>query len=111
MDANQLKGHLDLILLSMLEGTEMYGLEITKAVQERTDGLFTFSVGSLYPALHRLERAGFITGEFRDAPRGGSPVKYYRLSDSGGRELQVRKREFKTFSDAVQGLWTRSSGI
>jgi DNA-binding PadR family transcriptional regulator len=109
MDTNQLKGNLELILLSVLESSEMYGLEITKEVQERTNGYFTFSIGSLYPALHRLERAGFVEGEFRPAPRGGSPVKYYRLSETGRTELNARKRDFETFATAVKSLWMLSN--
>ena len=109
MDANQLKGNLELILLSTLQSGEMYGLEITKEVQGRTDGFFNFSIGSLYPALHRLEKAGFIKGEFRAAPRGGSPVKFYALTDAGSKELTSRKAEFDAFVTALRSLWNPTS--
>ena len=108
MDANLLKGNLDLILLSILEDSEMYGLEITKEAQDRTGGYFSFSIGSLYPALHRLEQAGFIKGEFRPAPRGGSPVKFYKLTKTGGQELIARKGEFDEFYKAVKSLWGKN---
>ena len=109
MNANQLKGNLELILLSTLEQGEMYGLEITKEVQSRTNGYFTFSIGSLYPALHRLENTGFIKGEFRPAPRGGSPVKFYKITPSGKTELKSRQQEFEAFATAIRSLWTLSS--
>ncbi len=109
MDAHQLKGNLELILLSILEPTEMYGLEITKEAQERTNGMFTFSIGSLYPALHRLENAGFIQGRFQAAPRGGSPVKFYKITPSGIQELKSRQREFEAFASAIRSLWSPSS--
>lgn len=102
---NLLRGHLDLILLSILRGEPKYGLEISKLAQERTGGYFDLRVGSLYPALHRLEKAGFIAGTFRDAPRGGSPVKVYALTEEGGRELEVRRREFEVFSRHLGELW------
>jgi PadR family transcriptional regulator, regulatory protein PadR len=105
MDANLLKGNLDLILMSILEDGEMYGLEITKEAQNRTDGYFSFSVGSLYPALHRLEQQGFIKGEFKAAPRGGTPVKFYTLTQSGNGALTSKREEFNEFGNALRSLW------
>jgi PadR family transcriptional regulator, regulatory protein PadR len=104
MDANLLKGNLDLILLATLEAEAKYGLEITKEVQDRTDGYFQFKEGTLYPALHRLEKQGFIAGEFQYLPRGGSPVKYYRLTDAGQKELTARRKTFNAFTKAVQNI-------
>ena len=106
MDANLIKGHLDLILLNLLEQDAKYGLEISKEVQERTGGYFDLRVGSLYPALHRLEQAGFLVGEFRAAPRGGNLVKYYRLTPEGQTELHNRRKDFETFTRTVQSLWS-----
>jgi PadR family transcriptional regulator, regulatory protein PadR len=104
-DPNLLKGNLDLILLSTLEDGEMYGLEITKEVQSRTNNYFSFSLGSLYPALHRLEQAGQISGEFRTPPRGGSPVKYYQLTPIGKTALRNKREEFEQFTTALRSLW------
>jgi PadR family transcriptional regulator, regulatory protein PadR len=106
MDANLLKGNLDLILLSILEDGEMYGLEITKEAQARTNGYFSFSVGSLYPALHRLEQQGFIRGEFKPAPRGGAPVKFYALTQTGTGALASKREDFNEFGNALRSLWT-----
>lgn len=105
MDGNLLKGHLDLILLSIIEGSPKYGLEIAKEAQDRTDGYFDFKIGSLYPALHRLEQAGWLTSDFQPSPRGGAPVKCYELTDAGQKELQRKRDQFKTFSNKVQSLW------
>ena len=109
-DANLLRGHLDLILLSIIQGQPKYGLEISKQAQERTQGYFDLKVGSLYPALHRLEKAGFVRGEFRSAPRSGSPVKVYALTESGGKELEARRREFETFTRQLGKLWQLNLG-
>ncbi|AWN22203.1 PadR family transcriptional regulator [Deinococcus irradiatisoli] len=104
MEPNLLKGHLDLILLAILESGPMYGLEISKQAQQETDGYFDLRVGSLYPALHRLEQAGWISGEFRPAPRGGAPVKYYWLTDEGRGNLKRKREEFRVFSSYIQAL-------
>lgn len=109
-DANLLRGHLDLILLSIIQGEPKYGLEISKQAQDRTGGYFDLRVGSLYPALHRLEKAGFIRGELGQAARGGTPVKVYALTESGGRELEARKREFEIFSRQLGRLWQLTGG-
>lgn len=105
MDSNLLKGHLDLILLSILEGAPKYGLEISKEAQDRTNGYFDLKVGSLYPALHRLEQAGWVSGDFQPSPRGGAPVKYYCLTDGGQRALDDKRQQFTTFSQHVKSLW------
>lgn len=104
-NANLLRGHLDLILLSIIQGEPKYGLEISKQAQDRTGGYFDLRVGSLYPALHRLEKAGFIRGELTKSVRGGTTVKTYILTESGQRELQQRKHEFETFSRQLGRLW------
>lgn len=106
-EPNLLRGHLDLILLSIIQGEPKYGLEISKQAQERTQGYFDLKVGSLYPALHRLEKAGFVRGEFRSAPRSGSPVKVYALTESGGKELEAQRREFEIFTQQLGKLWQR----
>ncbi|GGO26668.1 PadR family transcriptional regulator [Deinococcus humi] len=110
-DANLLRGHLDLILLSIIQGTPKYGLEISKLAQDATNGYFDLKVGSLYPALHRLEKAGFVRSEFKSGPRSGNQVKAYTLTESGGRELATRRADFETFTQQLSKLWTLAGGI
>ena len=104
MDAQQLKGHLDLLLLATLDGGPRYGGQIIADVQAATNGYFALREGTLYPALHRLEKQGFITGEFQLLPRGGSPVKVYTLTPSGQEELKVQRERYEQFSGAVRGI-------
>ncbi|MFC4455104.1 PadR family transcriptional regulator [Deinococcus sonorensis] len=104
MDAQQLKGHLDLLLLATLDHGPRYGGQIIADVQAATDGYFALREGTLYPALHRLEKQGFITGEFQLLPRGGSPVKVYTLTPSGKEELQDQRQKYERFSGAVRGI-------
>ena len=105
LDPNLLKGNLELILLSILESGEHYGLEIIKEAQVRTDNYFDFKEGSLYPALHRLTQAGLLAAEFKYSPRGGAPVRYYRLTDAGSRALRDKREAFKRFNRSVEALW------
>lgn len=102
-DPNLLRGHLDLILLSIIRGEPKYGLEISKLAAQHTGGYFDLKVGSLYPALHRLEKAGFIRSQFQ--PARGNTVKVYELTGSGQKELDSRKQEFQTFSTQLSRLW------
>ncbi len=104
-DKNLLRGTLDLILLSILEDAPKYGLEIIGEAKTRTDGYFEFREGSLYPALHRLEKAKHIKGEFAPSDSGGPRRRYYHLTEAGLKQLHKQRKEFETFSDKVQALW------
>lgn len=101
MDANLLRGHLDLILLAALEGGAKYGSQLIADVDAQTQGYFQFREGSLYPALHRLEKRGWVRGEFQVLPRGGSPVKFYALTEAGRAELGRKREDFERFTRAV----------
>ena len=105
MDTQLVRGNLDLVLLSLLEGGEAYGLEISKAAGQGTGGYFTLNAGSLYPALHRLEKAGFLSSAERQPPRGGPAVRYYHLTDGGKAELKRRREAYVSFDQAVRALW------
>lgn len=105
MDLNLLKGNLDLILLSVLEDGERYGLEITKEANARTGGYFQLNAGSLYPALHRLEKSGRVAAETRQPPRGGPSVRYYRLTGAGRCLLADKRAAYADFDRAVKALW------
>lgn len=98
-------GTLDLALLSALDGPPRYGLEILHHVNGRSAGLFDLREGSLYPALHRLERAGFLGSDERQPPRGGPVVRYYRLTAAGRADLNRRREAYVSFDRAVRALW------
>ncbi|AWN23499.1 PadR family transcriptional regulator [Deinococcus irradiatisoli] len=102
---NPLKaGTLDLALLSALEDQPRYGLDILQHVKARTGGLFDLREGSLYPALHRLVKAGWIDSEWQESAKGGAPRKYYHLTDSGHAALRDKKTEWRTLSGALDAL-------
>ena len=103
-DPNLIRGHLDLILLAILQPCPKYGLEIIQDAQDRTGGYFDFKEGSLYPALHRLEQQGFVRSEFQPSERGPRR-KYYTLTDHGHATLSEKRDAFDRFTRAVRTLW------
>lgn len=104
MNPDLLRGNLDLILLTILETTPLYGFAIIQAAKDRTGGYFEFKEGSLYPALHRLEQDGLLAAQFGETGRNGKPRKYYAITERGRQSLQDKRREFSAFTGAVQQL-------
>ncbi|MFC4452256.1 PadR family transcriptional regulator [Deinococcus sonorensis] len=110
MDANMLRGHLDLILLSTLEGGPLYGLRIIQNVHQQTKGAFQFKEGTLYPALHRLEQQGLLSSEVQPSDTGGPPRKYYRLTAQGREALRRKQAEWQAFTRAMRPFGGLSLG-
>ena len=105
MKTKLLKGNLDLVLLSILEDAPKYGLEIISEARSRTDGYFKFGEGSLYPALHRLEKNKFIRADYQPSDTGGPPRKYYHLTPKGEKHLAQEREDYTTFHKAIKTLW------
>ena len=105
---NPLKsGTIDLVLLSALEKQPRYGLEILEYVESRSGGLFEMKEGSLYPALHRLVRAGWVESEWQPSTQGGAPRKVYHLTDGGLGALNDKRREWQGLRGAMDALLLR----
>ena len=105
MSKGLLRDNFDLILLAILEDGPKYGLEIIAEAKSRTDGYFNFKEGSLYPALHRLEKARFVEAEFAPSDTGGPRRRYYRLTEAGNRQLAEKREAWERFNGAVGALW------
>lgn len=99
-----LQGNLELILLTILQGGEMYGLEIIEEANSRTGGYFDFKEGSLYPALHRMTQAKWLTAEFRPSNKGGPRRRYYQISEKGQQVLAQKQAEWARFNQAIEAL-------
>ena len=91
------------IVLRLVSERPMYGYEIIKVVNERTDGAFEWKEGTLYPCLHRLEGAKLIKSEWRTAPNGRRR-KYYGVTRKGAAVLAEKVSEWRAFSMDVSGL-------
>ena len=99
MISGQLKGHLDPLVLAVLEGGPAHGYAIIEALRERSGGVFDLPEGTIYPALHRLEDAGAIAS--RHEIVGGRERRVYRLSARGRRALHDRRADWNVFSSAI----------
>ena len=95
-----LKGNTETLLLALLEIESMYGYQMAKEVDERSSGYFAFKEGTLYPALHRLERDRLVEGNWRDTP-SGVHRRYYRITAKGRQALVDRLKEWQRFSHAM----------
>jgi len=104
MNPEQLRGNLDLILLSVLEREALYGFRIMQEARTRSDGYFEFREGSLYPALHRLTLDGLLVTEDREMGRNGKPRRYYLLTPRGREVLERKRAEWSEFKGAVDRL-------
>ena len=97
------KGTVGPVILKLLSGQEMYGYEIIKAVALRTNGVFDWKEGTLYPWLHRLEGEGLIESRWVAADTGRQR-KYYRITRRGTAALKAHAEEWATFSSTVNAL-------
>lgn len=95
-----LKGTAHSLLLCLLSQQPMYGYQIIKELEKKSAGYFKFKEGTLYPALHRLEKAGLITGKWQLLPNG-RPRKYYHITDKGLRVLVEKRSEWRGFLAAM----------
>lgn len=98
-----LRGHLDLLLLSTLRRLgAAHGYAIITALRESSEGAFDLPEGTVYPALHRLERDGLVASEWHDAsPRRR---RVYRLTPRGTEALATKKLEWQAFSRGMQAV-------
>ncbi len=98
-----LKGSTDSLLLSLINQQPMYGYQIIKELERRSNGYFRFKEGTLYPALHRLEKAGFIQGKWQKLPTG-QERRYYYITPKGKKVLAERLAAWRDFSAAVTSI-------
>ena len=78
----------------------MYGYQIIKELERRSQGYFKFKEGTLYPALHRLEKAGLILGKWQ-MPPNGRPRRYYYITAKGRSKLAVERIQWQDFLNAM----------
>src|SRR6187397_3090361 len=84
--ATLLQGTLDLLILKALSAGELHGLGVSRRIEQITAGTFVVQPGSLFPALHRLEEAGWLTSTW-EASENNRRAKYYALTRTGRKQL------------------------
>lgn len=96
-----IKGNMSLIILSSLVDGEKYGYEITKKVHILTNGTIQLKEGSLYPALHKLEKQNLLEGYWVSQEPGKPDRKYYRITTGGLEKVAHEKEKWKVYMDVM----------
>jgi PadR family transcriptional regulator PadR len=99
-NTNLLQGTLDLLILKTLTLGEMHGLAIARRIGQITRGAFEVKPGSLFPALHRMEEAGWLTSVWGESDTNRR-AKYYRLTRAGRGQLKSESDEWERVSGAI----------
>jgi len=99
MRSEKLKGHLDLLLLSVLSRGPGHGYEIITRLRDRSDGAFELPEGTVYPALHRLEEAGLLASAWDVV--SGRRRRIYRLTTAGEAALAAEANQWREFSTSM----------
>lgn len=95
-----LKGSTESLIVFLVGRQPMYGYQIIKELEKKSQGYFRFKEGTLYPALHRLEKAGLIVGNWEILP-SGRRRRYYYLTEKGGKLLEEKVSQWQDFLNAM----------
>lgn len=102
-DRDFLTGTVRLLILSLLRERAMYGYELLQEAGLRGASQFQMKEGTIYPALHQMERGGLLTAEWRTSDAGRAR-KYYGLTAKGRREAASKRKQWEALSAAVHAI-------
>jgi PadR family transcriptional regulator, regulatory protein PadR len=109
---NLLQGTLDMLILRTLLYSLSHGHQTGRHIQRTTNDFLQMQHGSLYPALHRLERRGWVVSKWEMAPDRKREFRYYRLTEKGRRQLVVEESQWKQMADAAaRVMWPAAEEI
>jgi PadR family transcriptional regulator PadR len=100
VDKELLKGSTTMMILKLLDSEDMYGYQMIKELENRSDNTFSLKEGTLYPILHTLESTEMITSYWEDT-ESARKRKYYSITCSGRKMLLEKEKEWSLFSGAV----------
>ncbi len=103
------KGSTPLLILSVLSAEKMYGYQIMRELERRSEGYFSMTAALLYPALHQLEVDGLLKSEWQEG-QGKRRRKYYSITPKGKKALAASQAEWKTFMANLQRTLELSAG-
>lgn len=109
IDRELKKGSAELLILSLIEFRQRHGYEISKLIEQRSDGALSFRVASLYPLLYRLEKRGWIRGKWVEQA-GQRRRRYYDLTAQGRKVLATQRRTWEVFVGAVHRITEAERG-
>jgi len=98
-----LQGTLDLLILQTLQWAPRHGYALSKAIRTNSGEILKVDTGSLYPALHRLERKGWVAAEWK-ASDLGPRLRVYRLTNAGKRQLASERSRWERITTAIAGI-------
>ncbi len=98
-----LQGTLDMLILQTLQWGPRHGYALSKAIRTNSGEILKVDAGSLYPALHRLERKRWVAAEWR-ASETGPRLRVYRLTKSGKKQLHTQRSRWDTLLEAIAGV-------
>lgn len=96
------KGSLEILILSVVKDTPRYGYDIVRQIKTRSKDVFALGEGTLYPLLHKLEGAGWLSSYWQEIE--GRRRKYYTITGKGKKFLAAKSAEWKTYSQAINQL-------
>jgi PadR family transcriptional regulator PadR len=97
---NLLQGTLDLLILKALGSGELHGLGVSRRIEQITQGTFLVKPGSLFPALHRMEEAGWLSSYWGES-ENNRRAKFYRLTKSGNAQIRVETDQWSKVAVAM----------
>jgi PadR family transcriptional regulator PadR len=97
------KGSAELLILSLVEARPRHGYEISKLIESRSEGSLSFHVASLYPLLYRLEKRGWIKGQWVEKA-GQRRRRYYKLTPEGKKVLKAQRSAWESFVAAISRI-------
>jgi PadR family transcriptional regulator PadR len=103
MKTDALNGQLDPLILATIAEEPAHGYAILQRLKQRSAGTFDLAEGTLYPALHRLERDGLLTSSW--STESGRRRRIYRITKAGASTLEVRRGEWKVFAHAIDAVF------
>jgi len=98
------KGTVQLGILALLAEGKRYGFEIIEELRRRTGGYLDLKEGTLYPALHRMEKQGLLTSEWVIQEGAGAPRKYYSITQEGRASLERARGDFSAMVAGLEGV-------
>ena len=99
IDRELLRGSTNLLVLSVLEKENLYGYQMIKKLKMKSENVFEFQEGTLYPILHKLEADGAISSYWDEST--SKKRKYYSITENGRKQLKAKKQEWELFSAKV----------
>lgn len=102
-DREFITGAAGVVILTLLAEREMYGYELVTEAARRSARIFELKEGTVYPALHQMERAGLLKATWRESD-AGRPRKYYGLTAKGRRQAESKRRQWTSLAAAMRAI-------